>query len=194
MTPLESEVLQQLGLDHLRNLEAFSIYVFFYGEPSSLAVWGSSPTSVSGVFVVLFFASVVIFVFVFSFRKATYSWSPKLGRRKGFFNRATGAMFAATVINFLLSSLNTAIQVASLVVFIRKALILGVDYPLSEKPELVKNALRNVNLVGFCAGGLPVSIKLSLSDPISIHARWRYCSAILLSSGGLGHSFQIKSG
>jgi len=103
-------------------------------------------------------------------------------------------MFAMTVINFLLSSLNAGNQVAGFVVFIRKALILDIDYPLSEKPRLVNNVLQKVNMVNIWAGTLPVSIKLSLSDPVSIHARWRYCSAISLLFGGLGPSSQINSG
>ena len=103
-------------------------------------------------------------------------------------------MFAATVVNFLLSSLNTGAEIAGFVVLIRKALILDMDYPLSEKPDLLKNALQNVTTVGFWAVGLPVSIGLSLLDLASIHARWRYISAILLLSGGLGPFSQINSG
>jgi len=103
-------------------------------------------------------------------------------------------MFGVTVVNFLLSSLNTGNQVALFIVLTRQALILGIDYPLSEMPQLVSNALRNVNIVGLWAGNLPVSIKLSLSNPIPIHAWWRYFSAISLSFGGLGPSSQIDSG
>jgi len=54
-------------------------------------------------------------------------------------------MFIATVINFILSSLNTGTQVAGFIGLIRNALILDIDYPLLEKPELINNALRNVN-------------------------------------------------
>jgi len=90
---------------------------------------------------------------------------PKLDRRRGFSNRATAAMFAATVINFCLSSLGTASQVAGFIVFIRKALILDIDHPLSEKQELLNNALQNTTIVSVWAAGLPVSIKLSLSIP-----------------------------
>ena len=50
-------------------------------------------------------------------------------------------MFAATVINFLLSGLNAGTQVALFIVFIRMALILDICYPLSEKRELVNQAL-----------------------------------------------------
>jgi len=78
-------------------------------------------------------------------------------------------MFITTVINFLLSSMATGTQVARLIVLTRKVLILDTDYPLSVKQEqqLVDNALRNPNIVGFWAGTLPVSIQLSLSDPVS---------------------------
>jgi len=67
-------------------------------------------------------------------------------------------MFAATVINFLLSSLCTANQVAYIIVFVRKALILDIDSSLFERAELITSALRNLNIVGFWAGGIPVSI------------------------------------
>ena len=119
----------------------------------------------------LFSASVVIVMFVFSSKKALISQQdliPEINRRRGFSNRATAAMFAVTVINFLLSSLFTGSRVASSIVFIRKALILDTDHPLSEKPELVIGALRNVNLVLDWALSLPVSIKLSLPDPVSL--------------------------
>ena len=96
--------------------------------------------------------------------------APKLDRRKGFSNRATAAIFAATVINFLLSSLNTGSIVALIIVFLRKALILDI-YPLSEKRNFVGNALRNVNIVTYWARSLPVSLNLSLPDIVSIHVR-----------------------
>ena len=37
MMPLESELLQLLGLSYFLCVEELSIYVFFYGAPSSLA-------------------------------------------------------------------------------------------------------------------------------------------------------------
>ena len=86
--------------------------------------------------------------------------SSKFDRRRGFSNRATAAVFVATIINFLLFSLATGNEVATLVVFIRTALNLDIDYPLSEKPELVNNALRNVNIVKYWATTFPVSIRL----------------------------------
>ena len=119
--------------------------------------------------------------------------APKLDRRKGFSNRAKAAIFAATVINFLLSSLNTGSIVALIIVFLRKALILDI-YPLSEKRNFVGNALRNVNIVTYWARSFPVSIHLSFPDIVFIYARWRYCSATLLSFGGLGPSSHIDSG
>ena len=80
-------------------------------------------------------------------------------------------MFLATTINFLVSSLNTGNSIALFIVFIRKALVLNIDYPLPERQELVNNALRNVNLVAIWASSLPVSGKLSLLDPVFIHRR-----------------------
>ena len=103
-------------------------------------------------------------------------------------------MFVVTVINFLLSSLYTGSQVAIVIVYIRKALILDIDYPLSETPELVGNALRDVRIVWNWATYLSVSTKLSLSDSASIHAGWRCYSVTLLSFGGLGPSLQNESG
>ena len=72
------------------------------------------------------------------------------------------AMFVATVVNFLLSSLNTGSRVAIFIMSIRKALTLDIGYLLSEKSELVKIALRNVNIVSIWTTSLPVSITLSL--------------------------------
>ena len=119
----------------------------------------------------------------------------KFDRRRGFSTRVTAAMFIATVINFLLFSLRTGTEVAGFIVFIRKGLmiILDIDYPLSEKRELVNNALRNVNLVGSWSETLPVSIKLLILDSVSIHTVWRYFSVISLSFGGPGPSSQINS-
>ena len=73
-------------------------------------------------------------------------------------------------------------------------IFMNIDYPLSETPELVNDALRNVNLVYTWASTLPVSIKLLILDPVSIHTLWRYFSAISLSFGGLGPSSQMNSG
>ena len=110
----------------------------------------------------------------------------KLDRRKGFYNRATAAMFAATVINFLLFSLKTGGLVAKSIVYIRVALVLDIDYPLSGESDLVDQALKQMDIVSYWSSYLPVSIKLSPSDLISIRARCRYFSAIPLSFGGLG--------
>ena len=73
MTPRESEVLQVLGLIRLGRLEELSIYIFFYGASSSLEVRDSSTSSITGVFLVLFSASVVIFAFVSCKRPSSYS-------------------------------------------------------------------------------------------------------------------------
>ena len=102
-------------------------------------------------------------------------------------------MFVATVINFFLFSLYTGSQIATSIVSIREALILKADYPLSEKPVLVENALRDMRIVFVWAVSLPVSIKLSLPDLVSTYARWRYVSAISSSFGGLGLSFEVNS-
>ena len=87
---------------------------------------------------------------------------PKLDSRKGFPNRATAFLFVATVINFLLFSLSIGVQVYELNMFFREPLILDIGYPLSEArlEELFNNTLRNVNLISFWAGALPVSVKL----------------------------------
>ena len=103
-------------------------------------------------------------------------------------------MFIVTIINFLIFSWSTGIELGRLVVFIRKALILDIDYPLPEKRVSVNNVLHKLDIVLAWAVNLPVSIKLSLSDPVSIHDRWRCLSAISLSFGGLGSSSQINSG
>ena len=83
-------------------------------------------------------------------------------------------MFAVTVINFTISSLGIGTQVAIAIVSIRKALILNIDflqdYPFSEMPD---KALQNMDIVGIWAEDLPVSTKLLLLDPVSIHHWWR---------------------
>ena len=123
----------------------------------------------------MFFASVAIFMFVSC--KAAYFLArtdpTKSDRRRGFSNRAIAAMFVTTVINFLLSSLNAGIQVVLFIVFIRKALILDLDFPFSEKSDLVDNALQNMDIIADWARFLPVSIELSLRDPVSANARCR---------------------
>ena len=103
-------------------------------------------------------------------------------------------MFTATVINFLLFMLTTGTQVGGFIVFIRKALILDIDYPLSARRELLHNALWKVSKLNNWARNIPVSLKLSLSNPGSIHARWRYYSATSLSFGGPGPSTYIDTG
>ena len=159
-------------------LEGFSISVFFYGASSSLMiVCGSSTNLITGVFVVLFSASAVIFVFVFPFHKVAYFLTRpdphKFDRRRGFSNRAKATTFAVTVTNFILCSLSTGTTVAPLIVAIRKALILDIDHPLSEMPALINNALHDVNIINVWASDVPVSIKLLLLDPVSIHGWWR---------------------
>ena len=77
-------------------------------------------------------------------------------------------MFIANILNFLLFSYHVGNEVARFIVFIRMALILNVDYPLSEKRELVDDALRNMDVIYLWAPHFPVSINLSLSDPVPI--------------------------
>ena len=93
----------------------------------------------------------------------------KLDRRRGFSNRMIAAMFIATVINFLSSSLSAGVAIGYFIVLIRKSLILDINYPPSEQSGLVNGALQNIGTVAVWAVTLPVSTKLSLSDPTSIH-------------------------
>ena len=138
----------------------------------------------------LFSALVIIFVFIFSFHNTPYfSTRPdphicSFDRWKGFSNHMTATVFVMTIINFLLSGLNTGCEIATFTVFIRKVLVMDIDYPLSEKQELVNSALHDLNIiyVWACADNLLVNIKLSLLDPVSVHAQWRYFSVISLSS------------
>ena len=196
MTPLEIGLLQHLGVGYLWSIEALSIGIFFYGASSSLVVYDPYTSSIKGVFVVLFSASIVIFMFVFSFlRVACFLARPDLlrfHRRKRFSNRTAASMFVVTVINFLLFSLSVGIQIAMFTVLTRKALILDIEYPLSEKQELLE--LPNLTTVQLWSVNLPVSSALSLLDSVSIHARWRYYSPISLSFGGLGSSSEIDDG
>ena len=74
MTPLESKLLQTLGLAYLRILEQLAILIFFYGASLLVPVYGSFTSLMTGLFFVLFSASVVIFVFVFSFLQAACFW------------------------------------------------------------------------------------------------------------------------
>jgi len=66
MTPPESQILQDLGLNFLLTFEDVAIHLSFYGASSSLVVayYVTHPTLMTGVFCVLFSISVVIFVFV----------------------------------------------------------------------------------------------------------------------------------
>ena len=82
MTPLESERLQHLGTTFLYNIAQLSIAIFFYGASSKLVVHGPSTSSIKGVFVILFSASVVIHTFVFSFLRVGYfiSWRDLIPR------------------------------------------------------------------------------------------------------------------
>ena len=146
-----------------------------YGASSSTPVYSSSESTslITGLFFILFSASVVIFVFVFSFLQAAFyflsrSDPSKFDRRRGFYTRATAAMFIATAINLLLFSLNTGTDVAAFIVFIRKSL-LDINHPLSEKRELVNKMLRIVNSLRSWANILPVGIKLLILDLVSIH-------------------------
>ena len=176
MMPLESELPQHHAIRYLHLVEQLSFAIFFYGASSSLVVHRPS-TSLThkGVFVVLFSASVVIFMFVFSFLQVAYFLarpdSLRFHRRRGFSNRLIAAMFVMTVINFLLFSLYIgAFVTAFITMFIRKALILDIDYPLTEKLELVNNALQNLEIVELWSANLLVRSNMLLPDSLSIHA------------------------
>ena len=198
MTPLQTELFQQLGILCLYNVQELSIGIVFYGVSCSLLVYGPSTSLIKGVFIGLFSASVVIFVFVPSSPRVTYfltSPDPtRFYRRRGFSNRLAAAIFVVTVINCLLFSLNTGTQVAVFIALIQKTLIiLDTDYPLRERQDVVNSALRNLKIVNYWSESLPVSNNLSLLDSVSIHALWRYYSVISLSFGGLGPSSKINS-
>ena len=66
-------------------------------------------------------------------------------------------MFVATTINFLASSVVTGIQVTIFSGAIRKALILDVDYPLSEKLELLNKVAWNLDIAVDWTGTISVS-------------------------------------
>ena len=166
MTPLENEFLQQLGITYLSLIETLSISIPFYGASSSFVVYGPFTSLKKGAFVVLFSASVVIFMFVFSFLQVAYFLarpdSPRFHRRRGFSNRLIAAMFVMTVINFLLFSLYIGTQlVAFTTVYIRKALILDIYYPLSAKGKLVHDALQKLKFLVLWSANLPVRSNLS---------------------------------
>ena len=76
-------------------------------------------------------------------------------------------MFVATVINFVASSLNTGNHISEFIAFTQKAFI-DIDYPLSEKPQLVNNALRKADIVTLWTAIIPVSSNLSLRIPCQL--------------------------
>ena len=71
-------------------------------------------------------------------------------------------MFVVTVINFLLFSLNIGNVLATSIVLLHKALILDIEYPLSEKQEFVQKVLQSLGLVQYWSSFLPVRSNLSL--------------------------------
>ena len=80
-------------------------------------------------------------------------------------------MFGATVINFLLSTMDTGSQIGVTVVLIRKALVVDVDSPLSEKSELADHESWSLpDVIDTWAGSLAVSTVL-LPDFTSNDAR-----------------------
>ena len=197
MTPLESELLENLGITFLYSIEELLVGVFCYGTSCPLMVYGAL-SLIKGIFVILFSASVVIFMFVFSSLRIGYflatSERLRFHRRRGFSNRAIAAMFAVTVINFVLIGLGIATIIATFIVFFRKALTLDVEYPLSEKGESVNKTLLSLMIAQYWSSYFPVRIIPSPLDSMSIHARWRHYPAISLSFGGLGSSSKIDSG
>ena len=99
-----------------------------------------------------------------------------------------------TIINFLLSSLSIGTQVVALTTRIRRALILDIENPPPENPQLVNNIFQNLTIAYLWSLNLPVSSNLLLLDPVSFHPRCRYYSVISLSFGGLGPSSKVDSG
>ena len=63
----------------------------------------------------------------------------------------------ATAINFLLSSLNSGIEVVRFIVYIREVHISDIDYPLGEKSMLLRSALLNASFIHSWAASFPVS-------------------------------------
>ena len=104
-------------------------------------------------------------------------------------------MFAATAINFLLSSVVTGTQVAVFIGTIRKVLILDTDYPLSGKLELVKKVVWNLDIVIDWAGTISVSTNLPRPDAVTNDTPTsRSYSATSSSFGGPGPSLKIDDG
>ena len=70
MTPDEAQLLQVIGLRYLEDAEKFSIAIFFYGtsSPSQMIAYLIFIYE-SGVYVLLFWVSVVIFMSVALFKK-----------------------------------------------------------------------------------------------------------------------------
>ena len=192
MTPLETELLQRLGTSYLHEVEALSIFVFFYGASSSLVVHGLSTSLIKRSLCCTFLCLDPYFRVRFPLPVTRlFLDPPRFHRRRGFSTRATTVMFIVTAINFLLSSLSTGYQISGFIVFIRKALILDIEYPLSEKPESVNSALQNFNMVDFRSGPVSNNLLRLVSVSNQVHVWWRYYSAISLSFGGLGRSSQI---
>ena len=155
--------LQNLRIVFLYTVEKLTIGIFFYGASSSFMVYGSYTSTTKGIFVVLFSASVAIFVFVFSFPYfLARADDPIFHRRRGFSNRAIAAMFVVTVINFLLIGLAHGTMVATFIVSFRKALTPDIEYPPSKKGELVNEVLQNLMIIDFWSANLPVSSNLLL--------------------------------
>ena len=159
-------------------IERVSISVFFYGALSLLVLYiyiGSSTGSTKGVFALLFSVSISIFVYVFSFLRVDYFLArpdpPIFHRRRGFSNRVRAVTFAVAIINFFLSGLYAGIEVFIFVLFVRNALVLNIDYPLSKKLELINQAKRKFGIVQLWSLNLPVSRDLLLLDSASTNAR-----------------------
>ena len=200
MTPLETELLHQLGILRLLDIEILSIQVFFYGassESTLVTMLGPSTSSAK--------VSLLYFSLRRSLSSCTFPPSasqcflvrpdlPRFHRRRGFSNRIRAATSIVTFINFLLFSLTTGIDVAKLFVLIRRDFIFDINYPLLEKRASVKNPFQDLNVVSLWSMNLPVSSNLAPLDSVSIHTRWRYYSAISLSFGGLGPSSKINDG
>ena len=168
MTPHESQFLQDFGLSYLRRLEVLSISIFFYGAPSCSRYEAHAQVRYQEC---LLYSSLNQSLSSCSFsplanlKSLISQQSPKLDRRKGFSNRATAAVFVATVINFLLSSLNIGIGVAISIIDIQK----GEYYPSSSQIGSINKATRNFTILSIWAS-VPRSVEIFLSDFIVI---WR---------------------
>jgi len=111
----------------------------------------------SGVFIVLFSASIVMFMFVAILKKGTSEDDFDLCRRRGLSSRATVAMFAISGLSFLLATLYVGAVITAFVPVIRKTLVDNIDEPLSVRLTLAHDAAKGYNIMMKWSINLPVS-------------------------------------